>query len=68
MKVQVIKYSIQPFLEKDLNDENRKFILVFHKPHRKGSSSPPAMALTLEYVVLVPSWAASISDPDPIDS
>ncbi len=48
---------IQPFLE---NIDGRwKFIPVFHNPHTNGWSSPPALALTLEYLVRVPSNAAS---------
>ncbi len=45
----------QPFLEnidrKSRNDGSRKLIPVFHSPHRKGRSSPSAVARTLESLV-----------------
>ncbi len=54
---------LQPFLEsidrRSCNDGSRKPIPVFHNPHRKGRPSPAAVARTLEYLVGVPSWAAS---------
>ncbi len=55
---------IHPYL-KIINRENRKsgsrrrLIPVFHNPHRKGQSSPLAMALILECLEGVPSKAAS---------
>ncbi len=53
---------VHPFVEnldRSCNDVSRKLILIFHNPHRKSLHSPPAVALTLEYFVGVPSKAAS---------
>ncbi len=53
----------QPFLRNlnrmSCNDGSRKLIAAFHSPLRKGRPSRMAMALTLEYLVGVPSMAAS---------
>ncbi len=40
-------------------DGSRELIPMFHNSHRKGRSSPLAVALTLEYLAGVPSKAAS---------
>ncbi len=40
-------------------DGNREFISAFHNPRRKCRPSPSAVAHTLEYLVGVPSKAAS---------
>ncbi len=54
---------IHPFLEninkRNRNNGGRELIPVFHNYHRQGRQSPPALALTLEYLVEVPSKAAS---------
>ncbi len=47
---------IQPFLDKKPTETgSRELIPVVHNPHRKGRPSSPAVALTLEYLVGVPS-------------
>ncbi len=50
---------IQPFLEnndrRSRNDGNQKLIPAFHNLHRKDRPFPLAAALTLEYLVGVPS-------------
>ncbi len=54
---------LQPFLEnidrRSCNDGSLELIPVFHNPHRKCRFSPWAVARTLEYLVGVPSLAAS---------
>ncbi len=40
-------------------DRSRELFPVFHNPHRKGLPSSSAVALTLEYIVEVPSKAPS---------
>ncbi len=54
---------LQPFLEiidrRSCNDGSREPNPVFHNPHRKGRSSPSAVARTLEHLVGVPSKAVS---------
>ncbi len=53
---------IQHFLEnidrRSRNDGGCKLIPVFHNSHRKFQPSLPAVALTLEYLVGVPSKTA----------
>ncbi len=55
--------SPQPLLEnidrRSCNGGSRELIPVFHNPHRKGRTSPSAVALTLKYLVGVPSKASS---------
>ncbi len=52
MAKDVCPHLIQPFLENfykmSSNDRYRKLILAFDDIRRKGRSSPPAMALSLE--------------------
>ncbi len=54
---------LQPFLENtdkgSCNDGSRELIPVFHSPHQICRPSPSAVARTLEYLVGVPSKAAS---------
>ncbi len=54
---------LQPFLESidrgSCNDGSRELIPVCYNPHRKSRPSPSAVARTLEYLVGVPSLAAS---------
>ncbi len=54
---------LQPLLEKftirSCNDGSRELIPVIHNPHRKDRPSPAAVALTMEYLVGVPSKAAT---------
>ncbi len=50
---------LQPFLESigrgSCDDGSRELIPVFHNPHRKCRPFPLAVAVTLEYIVVVPS-------------
>ncbi len=54
---------LQPFLEnidrRSCNDGSRELIPVFRNPRRKCRLSPSAVARTLEYLVGMPSKAAS---------
>ncbi len=54
---------IQPFLAnidgRNYKDGSRERISLFHNPHRKSLFSPSEVALTLEYLVGVPSKTAS---------
>ncbi len=57
MEKDVCPNVLQPFIEnidkRRHNDGSRKLIPIFHGPLRKDRSSPPAMALTLKYLVRV---------------
>ncbi len=54
---------VQPFLEnidrRSCNDGSRELFPISHNPHRKGQPSRVAVARALEYLVGVPSKAAS---------
>ncbi len=49
---------LQPFIKnidrRSCNDGSRELIPGFHKPHRKGKTSPSAVALTSECLIGVP--------------
>ncbi len=58
-----VQTFLRPFLKnidrRSYNDGNQELFPVFHNPHRKCRPFPSAVARTLEYLVGVPSKAAS---------
>ncbi len=69
----LIEINLQKIDRRSRNDGSRELIRIFHNPHRKVRHSPPAVALTLQYLVGVPSKAASSgrekpnSNPHPLN-